>query len=77
MAEFSNPLDNKNKFKLGLFAINCASGLAVTKVSERWLNSWENNLKIAKLADEAGLEYLLPLGRWKGYDGEHIFIVMF
>lgn len=73
MAEFSNPLDNKNKFKLGLFAINCASGLAETKVNERWLNSWENNLKIAQLADEAGLEYLLPLGRWKGYDGETHF----
>ncbi|HGJ5855701.1 LLM class flavin-dependent oxidoreductase [Arsenophonus nasoniae] len=73
MQNNTNPMFNNNKFKLGLFSINCSGGLAMTTVKESWLNSWENNLKIAPLADEAGLEYLLTLSRWMGYDGETHF----
>jgi len=61
---------NKNKFKLGLFGMNCLGGLSLTKAPERWDASWDNNVKAAKLADEAGLEFLLPIGRWHGYQGE-------
>src|SRR6516165_10914431 len=61
---------NKNKFKLGLFGMNCSGGLSLTKAPERWDASWDNNVKAAKLADEAGLEFLLPIGRWHGYQGE-------
>src|SRR5204862_174713 len=28
------------------------------------------NLKLAKMADEVGLDFLLPIGRWKGYGGD-------
>ena len=61
---------NSNKFKLGLFGMNCSGGLSLTKAPERWDASWENNVKAAQLADEAGLEFLLPIGRWHGYKGE-------
>ena len=61
---------NKNKFKLGLFGMNCSNGLSLTKAPERWNASWDNNVKAAKLADDAGLEFLLPIGRWHGYKGE-------
>ncbi len=61
---------NKNKFKLGLFGMNCRGGLSLTKAPERWDASWDNNVIAAKLADEAGLEFLLPIGRWHGYQGE-------
>ena len=61
---------NKNKFKLGLFGMNCQGGLSLTKAPERWDASWDNNVKAAKLADEAGLEFLLPIGRWHGYQGK-------
>jgi len=61
---------NKNKFKLGLFGMNCLGGLSLTKAPERWDASWDNNVKAAQLADEAGLEFLLPIGRWHGYQGE-------
>lgn len=64
---------NGNRFKLGIFAPNCSSGMAVTKVPERWQASWENNLRLAQLADEAGIEFLLPIARWKGYGGETDF----
>ena len=61
---------NRNRFKLGLFGMNCSGALSLTKVPERWDASWENNVKAAKMADDAGLEFLLPIGRWHGYRGE-------
>ena len=61
---------SSNKFKLGLFALNCSGGLTMTKAPERWDASWDNNVEAARLADEAGLEFLLPVGRWHGYRGE-------
>ena len=60
---------DRNKLSLGLFGMNCSGGLAVTTVPERWDASWENNQKLAQMADEAGMEFMLPLGRWKGYGG--------
>ena len=59
-----------NRLKLGLFGANCSSGRAVTKVPERWSGTWPDNLKLARMADEAGIEFMLPIGRWKGYGGE-------
>ena len=64
---------NENKLKLGIFSPNCSGGMAVTKAAERWDASWENNLKLAQMADEAGIEFLLPIARWKGYGGETDF----
>ena len=64
---------NGNKLKLGIFSPNCSGGMAVTKVPERWDASWENNLRLAQMADEAGIEFLLPIARWKGYGGETDF----
>jgi dimethylsulfone monooxygenase len=63
-------LSNPNKFKLGLFSANCSNGLTMTKAPGRWAASWDNNVKAAQLADDAGLEFVLPVGRWKGYGGE-------
>lgn len=59
-----------NKLKLGLFGANCSSGRAVTTVGERWSGSWPDNLRLARMADEAGIEFMLPIGRWKGYGGD-------
>jgi FMNH2-dependent dimethyl sulfone monooxygenase len=54
-----------NPFEIGLFSFNVHNGMAQIK-PELWDNSWDNNLKLARLAEEAGLEFLLPLGRWRG-----------
>ncbi len=59
-----------NKFKLGLFGLNCSGGLAITKAPERWDASWDNNAKAVELAEAAGLEFVLPIGRWRGWQGE-------
>jgi dimethylsulfone monooxygenase len=64
---------NNNKFKLGLFGANCSSGRAATKVPERWLGGWEDNRALAQMADEAGIDFLLPIARWRGYRGETNF----
>src|SRR5262249_57480262 len=52
-------MHNANKLKIGLFGANCSSGRAVTLVPERWSGSWPDNLKLARMADEAG-PHLLP-----------------
>ena len=64
------PLAGANKLKLGLFGANCSSGRNVTKVPERWSGTWSDNLRLARMADDAGIDFMLPIGRWKGYGGE-------
>ena len=59
-----------NTLKIGLFGSNCSSGRAVTTVPERWTGNWEDNLALARMADKAGIEFILPVGRWKGYGGD-------
>lgn len=59
-----------NALKLGLFGANCSSGRAVTTVPERWSGSWPDCLRLARMADDAGIEFMLPVGRWKGYGGD-------
>ena len=61
---------NDNRLKIGLFGANCSSGRAVTKVAERWLGSWEECLRLGVMADEAGIDFMLPIARWKGYGGD-------
>ena len=62
-------MGSANRLKLGLFGANCSSGRAVTMVPERWSGSWPDCVALAKMADEAGIEFMLPIGRWKGYGG--------
>ena len=73
MADSQNRMFLRNHFKLGTFSANCSSGMAVTKVPERWVNSWENNLRLVKMCDAAGLDFMLPIARWIGYGGETNF----
>ena len=60
-------LDGKD-FKLGLFSSNCSSGMAVTKVEDRWTGSWDDNLRLAKIADEVGIDFLLPIAGSAGHE---------
>ena len=62
-------LYSRNTLKLGLFGANCSSGRAVTTVPERWSGSWPDSLRLAQMADDAGIEFMLPVGRWKSYGG--------
>ncbi|GAB5375728.1 MAG: LLM class flavin-dependent oxidoreductase [Acuticoccus sp.] len=74
----ANPLAADAGFKLGVFSANADGGLAITTVPERWRASWDDNVAAARIADEAGLDFFLPIARWKGFGGttrtrEHSF----
>ncbi len=60
---------DRNTLSLGLFGANCSGGLAASTFPERWEATWDNNMALARMADEAGLDFMLPLGRWIGYGG--------
>jgi alkanesulfonate monooxygenase SsuD/methylene tetrahydromethanopterin reductase-like flavin-dependent oxidoreductase (luciferase family) len=63
-------MGSRNRLKLGLFGANCSSGRAVTTVAERWSGSWPDCVSLAGMAERAGIEFMLPIGRWKGYGGD-------
>ncbi|MGR4890710.1 LLM class flavin-dependent oxidoreductase [Sphingopyxis sp. LARHCG72] len=64
-----NAMHNSNAFKLGLFSMNCNGGGACTTVENRWRCDWDDMVAAAQLADDIGLEFILPIARWKGYGG--------
>jgi FMNH2-dependent dimethyl sulfone monooxygenase len=64
-----HPLAGPNRFKLGIFSTNADGGLAITTVPERWRATWDDNLAAIGIADRAGLEFALPIARWKGFGG--------
>lgn len=61
----TNPIFNSNKLKLGTFCTNTIPNMSF--VPEMRMPTWQNTLASAKLADEAGLEAIVPIARWKGY----------
>ncbi|MET0747692.1 MAG: LLM class flavin-dependent oxidoreductase [Rhizobium sp.] len=66
-----HPLNGPNRLKLGVFSTNADGGLAITDVPERWTAGWDDNLQAARIADRAGLEFLLPIARWRGFGGRN------
>ncbi len=61
----SNPIFNDNKLKLGTFCTNTIPNMS--SVPEILQPTWANTLASAHLADNAGLEAIIPIARWKGY----------
>ncbi len=62
-----------NALLIGMFGANCSSARTATKVPERWTASWDDCLALARMADDAGIDFMLPIGRWKGYGGDTDF----
>ncbi|MEM7541441.1 MAG: LLM class flavin-dependent oxidoreductase [Pseudomonadota bacterium] len=52
--------------RLGLFSANCKGGLAISTAPGGWDATWENNIALAKMADQRGLDFHLPVARWHG-----------
>jgi alkanesulfonate monooxygenase SsuD/methylene tetrahydromethanopterin reductase-like flavin-dependent oxidoreductase (luciferase family) len=65
-----HPMFGPNRFKLGIFSANADGGLTLTRVPERWPATWEQVVEVARMADRAGIEFFLPIARWKGFGGE-------
>jgi alkanesulfonate monooxygenase SsuD/methylene tetrahydromethanopterin reductase-like flavin-dependent oxidoreductase (luciferase family) len=62
-----------DRFLLGTFASNCGGGMTVSTLPERWKATWADNLKLGKLLDDAGIDFMLPIARWIGYGGQTDF----
>ena len=62
-----------HRMKLGVMAFNCSRGSTVTLDERAWEMTWEDNVRLAQMADAGGFEALLPVGRWKGYGGDSNF----
>ncbi len=63
------PVFNDNKLKLGIFGQNCSNGCTITHAETTFEPTYEHSLKISQLADDLGLELLVPVGRWKHFGG--------
>jgi alkanesulfonate monooxygenase SsuD/methylene tetrahydromethanopterin reductase-like flavin-dependent oxidoreductase (luciferase family) len=59
-----------NRFKFGVFGLNCAGGMTPSRAPDRWRADWKDVVKVAQMADEAGIEFLLPIAKWHGLGGE-------
>jgi len=66
----SNPMFGANRFKLGIFSANCDGGLTMSLAPERWRADWDDIAAMSQLADEAGMEFILPVAKWRGYQGK-------
>ena len=48
-----------NAFELGIFSFNVQNGMSKLK-EVLWPSTWQQNLELARAAEEAGLEFLAP-----------------
>lgn len=65
-----HPLFNANRFKLGIFSANCDGGLTMSLAPERWRAEWDDIAAMSRIADDAGIEFILPVAKWRGYQGK-------
>jgi dimethylsulfone monooxygenase len=70
MTQVPNPILGANRFKLGLFNANCDGGFAVSTAPERWRAEWDDIVAISRMADEAGIDFILPVAKWRGLGGD-------
>src|SRR5215471_17279427 len=63
----TNPMRGPNKFKLGVFSANCDGGLTMSLAPERWAANWDDIAAMCRIADRAGMEFILPVAKWRGH----------
>ncbi|MEJ2863616.1 LLM class flavin-dependent oxidoreductase [Actinomycetospora flava] len=65
--------DSPSALKLGVFSFNASGGLNITTEPRKYHVSWEHTSAIARQAEKMGLEFVLPVAKWRGYGGETDF----
>ncbi|MSP67052.1 MAG: LLM class flavin-dependent oxidoreductase [Alphaproteobacteria bacterium] len=65
-----HPLHGPHPFKLGIFCANCDGGLTISTAPERWKAGWDDLAAMCRMADAAGIDFILPVARWLGFGGE-------
>lgn len=66
-------LANDNKLKLGLFGLNLERSGTISTIDGTLPSDWPTVERIARNADEIGLELLVPVARWRGFGGKTNF----
>ena len=59
-----------NPYKFGLFGANCGGGMTLSSAPERWPADWDEIVQVYQLADEVGIEFILPIAKWRGLGGK-------
>ena len=62
-----------NRFKLAVFGFNVSHGCTISTAAHGIEVDWAESLRLARRADELGLEALIPVCRWKGFGGPSEF----
>ena len=65
----SRVLSSPNRFKLAAFGFNSQGGSTITSAPGTADTDWPMQVRIAQLAERAGLEAIIPGARWRGYGG--------
>ena len=61
-----NPMrDPRNRLKLAVFCANVARGTSMSDAETLPKVTWEESRRLALAADRAGIDGMIPLGRWK------------
>ena len=53
-----------------MFSANCDGGLTMSLAPERWRANWDDIAAMCQIADRAGMEFILPVAKWRGYQGK-------
>jgi dimethylsulfone monooxygenase len=65
-----NPiLGSPNRLKLGVFGLNVSGGCAMTEAGGTLEINWDESVRIARAAEDAGIEAVVPVARWRGFGG--------
>ncbi len=62
-----------NKFQLAVFGCNVSHGCTISTAAHGIEVSWDESLRLARKADQLGLEAFIPVCRWKGFGGPSEF----
>lgn len=65
-----NVMFNQNKMKIGLFGTNVSNGGTLSSAETSFVPTFEHNLALAQKAENLGLEFMIPFGRWRSFGGE-------
>ncbi|HTK61675.1 MAG TPA: LLM class flavin-dependent oxidoreductase [Pseudonocardia sp.] len=60
---------DEHPFSLGLFGMTVSGGISMTDLDGVFELSWQATRDVARQADAAGLDLLVPVARWRGYGG--------
>lgn len=58
-------LGSPNKLKLAVFCANVQRGTTQSFVGETLKATWADSMAVVRAADEAGIEAIIPLARWR------------